>query len=188
MSAPPLELRHLLPLLLLGLLPLLCTHHAWAATPAKTLVECTLAEPSQQLALLRTASFVDTHVYRLRHGPQTWLLYDTQDDSLGMNVQWQCVATGANTRLLVLSGEFTANYLQGAAFYWEPHGGQVQRIDFAERNRPGWVQMTAQGPRVIFNNVGHESSHRYLIYGPRDAYEELDQLPPDLIRLQLQSH
>ncbi|AJO76059.1 hypothetical protein [Pseudomonas sp. MRSN 12121] len=188
MSTLPLAPRCLLHLLLFGLLPLLCAHHAGAAAPAKTLVECNLAGASQQLVLLRSASFVDTHVYRLRHGPRTWLLYDSEDDSQGMNVQWQCLATGADSRLLVLSGEFTANYRQGAAFYWEPRSGQVQRIDFAERNRPGWVQMTAGGPRVVFNNVGHESSHRYLLYGPGDAYEELDQLPPGLIRLQLRSH
>lgn len=180
MSSLPLTLRRLL----LGLLPLLLTAHTWAAAPAQTLVDCALAGPSQRLALLATPSFVDSSIYRLRHGPTTWLLYDSQDDSLGMNVQWQCVATGANTRLLVLSGEFSANYLQGAAFYWDPQSNQVQRIDFAERNRPGWVQITAQGPRVIFNNVGHESSHRYLVYGPGEAYEELDQLPAGLIQLQ----
>ncbi len=173
--------------LLLGLLPLLLTTHAWAAAPARTVIDCELAGSSQRLALLRSAAFVDSFIYRLRHGTQIWLLYNSEDDSLGMNVQWQCVATGTNSHLLLLSGEFTANYLQGAALYWDPQGNQVQRIDFAERNRPGWVQVTAQGPRVIFNNVGHESSHRYLVYGPRDAYEELDQLPAGLIKLHIKT-
>jgi len=80
----------------------------------------------------------------------------------------------------LISGEFTSNYLQGALFYFDDASKQIERLSFAERNRPGWILLTRQGPQVIFENKGHESSHKYLSYGRNDAFLEIDELPvPD---------
>ncbi|WPX16073.1 hypothetical protein RHM58_18450 [Pseudomonas sp. 10S4] len=79
--------------------------------------------------------------------------------------------------VLVISGEFTSNFLQGVLFYFNSGDGKIERIDFAERNRPRWVSISAQGAQVIFENTGNESSSKYLTYGKNGAYVELSELP-----------
>lgn len=44
-------------------------------------------------------------------------------------------------------------------------GRRIERINFAERNRPRWIKLSKQGVQVIFENTGNESSHKYLSYG-----------------------
>jgi len=76
-----------------------------------------------------------------------------------------------------VSGEFASNYLQGALFYFDSQEGKIERIDFAERNRPRWIRITMQGAQVIFENAGNESSHKYLSYGKNGVFQELDDFP-----------
>ncbi|MEB0229033.1 hypothetical protein QN414_32630, partial [Pseudomonas sp. 5S1] len=53
----------------------------------------------------------------------------------------------------------------------------IERINFAERNRPRWIKLSKQGVQVIFENTGNESSHKYLSYGKNGVYLELDEIP-----------
>ncbi|MOA37818.1 hypothetical protein D3C78_1594440 [compost metagenome] len=89
----------------------------------------------------------------------------------------QVACTGREIPVLVFSGQFTANALQGAAMALDPSSGAFSRVDFAERNRPRWIAL--DGPRfsVIFENSGQESTSRYLIYRTGGRIDEVDELP-----------
>ncbi|RON02611.1 hypothetical protein [Pseudomonas brassicacearum] len=165
---------------LLGFSLALLTIQVFAAQlQLKAVAHCELAGPKNAIELLRGSPLVDYYVYKIRHTQKNRFIFDTLDASRGASVQWQCVSNQPNMNVLMVSGEFTSNYLQGALFYFDQKTGQIERVDFAERNRPRWVQMSEQGARVIFENTGNESSHKYLVYGKGDTYLELDELPQE---------
>ena len=142
-----------------------------------TVAECDLAGSDSKLSLLRGRLLSDSHVYKIRQGQETRFLYADADTSFGSRVDWQCVPTGKGVSVFLVTGEFSSNYLQGILFFRDTNDRRVHRVEFAERNRPRWVLSGSKGPRVIFENVGHESARKYLIYGPADAYLETDELP-----------
>lgn len=151
---------------------------ALAAQPElKTANYCELAAPQNSISLLRSSPTEDSYVYKVRYAQETKFMYADSDESRGSEVQWQCVSDQKNANVLVVSGEFTSNFLQGALFYFDSDDGKIERIDFAERNRPRWVKISAKGAQVIFENTGHESSSKYLSYGKHGAYLELSELP-----------
>ncbi|QZD68489.1 MULTISPECIES: hypothetical protein [unclassified Pseudomonas] len=145
-----------------------------------TVTRCDLSSAESAVSLLSGHPILDSHVYKIRQSQKTNYLYEDSDASRGSNVHWQCVNLTKDVNALVISGEFTSNYLQGALFYFDGDSAQVERLNFAERNRPGWILLTQQGPQVIFENKGNESSHKFLSYGRNDAFLEIDELPvPD---------
>ena len=151
---------------------------AFADQPSlQTMVDCELAGSQNTISLLRGSPIIDSHIYKIRYAQITRFVYDDAEASRGSEVQWQCTSDRKNTNILVVSGEFTSNYLQGALFYFDSTDGKTQRIDFAERNRPRWIKISAQGAQVIFENTGNESSHKYLSYGKNGSFLELDQFP-----------
>ncbi len=152
--------------------------HAFAAQPPFTTVaECDLAGSDSRLSLLRGHPLSDAHVYKIRQEQETGFLYADADKSFGSRVDWQCVPTGKGVNVFLITGEFSSNYQQGILFFRDTTDRWVHRVEFAERNRPRWILSDSKGPQVIFDNVGHESVHKYLIYGPADAYLEADELP-----------
>lgn len=163
----------------LGGLMLLVSVSEALADPAvfKRIASCRLGAPDVRIELLRGKDGTDTWVYALRDsGPQHWL-YANAEDSQGYSVHWQCAGSEQGQGVLVLSGEFTSNFLQGAAFYLDPVSHRIERIAFAERNRPRWVMVSERGTYVVFENTGHESSSKYLLYAKDDGYQEVDELP-----------
>lgn len=164
----------------------------WATpVPFSTLTRCDLAA-DHRISLLRGDAFSGSSVYKVRGAHGLQFLYEDSDASRGSDVHWKCVALDKHSNALVVSGEFTSNYIQGLLFYYDAAERKVNRISFAERNRPGWIWLSTQGTQVIFLNVGHESSHKYLRYGKNEAYQETDELPfpvsargEKLIRLKL---
>lgn len=164
--------------ILLGLLVTILSSHALATEPRfMTQLSCQLGDSQSVISLLRGHPLSGTDVYRVRLPDAAGFLYEDADASRGSNVQSRCVPLKEGSRVLLVSGEFTSNYLQGVLFYLDLVDHKIGRIEFAERNRPGWIWLTEQGPQVIFANVGHESSHKYLIYGPNDRYQETDEFP-----------
>jgi hypothetical protein len=140
-------------------------------------ISCALAGSSRTVTLLRNSQIADSFIYKIRHTQKTNYLYDDADSSRGSNVQWQCIPDQNNSNLFVVSGEFTSNFLQGALFYFDSADGRIERINFAERNRPRWIKFSKQGAQVIFENTGNESSHKYLSYGKNGAHLEFDEIP-----------
>ncbi|WP_223484962.1 hypothetical protein [Pseudomonas sp. A-RE-19] len=151
---------------------------AFAAQPQlNSVINCELAGPNHTASLLRSSSIEDSYVYKIRHDKQTRFMYDDSTESRGSEVQWQCTSGEQYLNALVISGEFTSNFIQGVLFYFDSGDGKIERIDFAERNRPRWVKISAKGAQVIFENTGNESSSKYLSYGKHEAYLELSELP-----------
>lgn len=147
-----------------------------SAAPLETMIVCPpTATGTPVVALLRTRPILDSHLYLLSHSGKTEPVFGSAEASRGVGMQVTCV--GEQTSVLVFSGEFTANYLQGAAVAFDPVSRRLLRIDFAERNRPHWIGLGPAGMSVIFDNSGHESRSRYLIYTLADAIEESDELP-----------
>ena len=86
-----------------------------------------------------------------------------EDQSRGEDIQIACV--GTKERAFVISGEFTSNYLQGAAVRYNTKAKRWERVDFAERTRPAAVYFDAKGMAVLIpNSMRNESSKRYIIY------------------------
>jgi hypothetical protein len=163
---------------LFGIALVALSAEAFAAQPQlKAVVSCELAGPKNAVELLRGSPIVDSYVYKVRHSQKTRFIFDGSGASRGAAVQWQCASNHSNIKVLVVSGEFTSNFLQGTLFYFDSTAGQIERVDFAERNRPRWVRMSEQEVQVIFENTGNESSHKYLIYEKDGTYLELDELP-----------
>lgn len=151
---------------------------ALAAQPTlTTVIDCALTTRENTLTLLRNSQIADSFIYKIRHTQKTNYLYDDADSSRGSNVQWQCIPDQNNSNLFVVSGEFTSNFLQGALFYFDSADGRIERINFAERNRPRWIKISKHGVQVIFENTGNESSHKYLSYGKNGAHLEFDEIP-----------
>ncbi|MGL6243409.1 hypothetical protein [Pseudomonas sp.] len=142
-----------------------------------TVIDCELEGPKNTISLLRGSPIVDTYIYKVRHAQKASFMYEDAEASRGGNVKWQCASDQQNLNVLVVSGEFSSNFLQGVLFYFDSGDGHIERINFAERNRPRWVRISAQGAQVIFENTCNESSHKYLSYGRNGAFLELDELP-----------
>ena len=125
------------------------------------------------VAVLRSHPIADTQHYELRIGyDQPVALFDTAltansddtgfDAARGSDVQIACI--GAPEKVLVISGEFTANFLQGIAIRFNTTMHRWERIDFAERTRPAMVYLRADGMSVVFANRGQEMAGQYLVY------------------------
>lgn len=164
------------PLISIGFVTL--SIQAFAAQPQlNTVSHCELAGAQHSISLLRSSPIEDSYVYKVRYANDTKFMYDDSDESRGSEVQWQCIADQNKAHVFVVSGEFASNFLQGALFYFDTADGKIERVDFAERNRPRWVRISAQGAQVIFENTGNESSSKYLSYGKNGVSLELSELP-----------
>jgi hypothetical protein len=140
------------------------------------------------LTVSRSHPMAGTAIYRLRQGRETSrLLFDGEpDDSRGTDVRVQC--TGTRQRVMVLHGEFmSAGYPKGFVMLRESRTGRIQRLDFAERNAPGWLYLGPEDRLLVFPPGGRmETRRRYLVYrfapGPRDmaSTEDIVDALPDV--------
>lgn len=132
----------------------------------EAVTSCTLgSDRSHTLALLRDHTIDSTAVYYLSKddAAPVRLYQGDEDQSRGEDIQIACV--GTKERAFVISGEFTSNYLQGAAVRYNTKAKRWERVDFAERTRPAAVYFDAKGMAVLIpNSMRNESSKRYIIY------------------------
>lgn len=119
-------------------------------------------EPSTRLSLLSAQPIADSAIYYLRHKQRPSPVFASAELSRGAAMSIQCA--GREEKALVVSGEFSSNYLQGFAIRYNSASHELERIDFAERNRPSWVYLNRSGMAVVFQNSGNESSKKYLVY------------------------
>jgi hypothetical protein len=139
-------------------------HHA--AYSMEVVAECRLGEGgTRKVQLLRDYPIGTTAIYYLgEDGGTTQHIYRGEDRrSRGDSVQAACA--GTKERVLVVSGEFSSNYLQGVAIRYNTRARRIERVDFAERYRPSAVYLSSAGMLVLISNRGrNESSKRYIIY------------------------
>jgi hypothetical protein len=137
--------------------------HAFTAA-AELVTTCDIGgKTSSRVDAIRDSRIADTYVYYLRqNGTQRPFFGDT-DSSRGSSVQIACV--GSKERAFVVTGEFTANFLQGFVLSRNPISGVVERLDFAEKGRPAWLYLSPSETTVVIPTYGHgETNKKFVVY------------------------
>lgn len=158
---------------------------ASASYSAEVVTVCNLgAKTSLRVELIRDSKIASTHIYYVRQAGKRTPLFGAAELSRGSDVVAQCV--GTRQRALILSGEFTANAVQGVVFVSRPHPTGYGRLDFAEKGRPRWLYLGVNRLIVIVPTLGvGERSAKYTLYrhvlagAVEDQIEQADELPPD---------
>jgi hypothetical protein len=137
--------------------------HAFAAA-AELMISCDLGEkPSSRVDAIRDSKIADTYVYYLRQNGRVRPFFGDKDSSRGSSVQIACA--GRKTRALVVTGEFTANFLQGFVLRGNPKSGGIEQLDFAEKNRPTWLYLTASETAIVIPTHGYgETNKKFVVY------------------------
>lgn len=151
---------------------------------------CTLGTaPSTQIEVVNAQLIADSAIYYLQQQQKQTPVFASAEMSRGAAMSIQCA--GREEKALVLSGEFSSNYLQGFALRYNSASHEWERIDFAERNRPSWVYLNQSGMAVVFQNTGNESSKKYLIYqyisgkGQAEAAYGTNKVPTDSANIKI---
>lgn len=146
--------------------------------------QCTLGTaPSTQIKVVNAQPIADSAIYYLQQKQKHTPVFASAEMSRGAAMSIQCA--GREEKALVVSGEFSANYLQGFALRYNSASHELERIDFAERNRPSWVYLNQSGMALVFQNTGNESSKKYLVYqyisgkGQAEAAYGTNKMPTD---------
>jgi hypothetical protein len=154
-----------------------------AKAEAEVFAACDLGgDPTSRVEVIREAPVADTYVYLLRQNGKATPIFSDVDSSRGASVSAVCV--GRTNRALVLSGEFTANAVQGFVLTYRPANQKVGRLDFAEKSRPKWLFLSKDDTIVVIPTHGlGETSKKFVAYrtqkGSIDAAtgEGIDQPP-----------
>jgi hypothetical protein len=144
---------------------LLCCLLAHAFTAAAEVVTtCDVgSKTSSRVEAIRDSRIADTYVYYLRQNGRMRPFFGDKDSSRGSSVDVACV--GRNARALVVTGEFTANFLQGFVLSRNPKNGGVERLDFAEKNRPAWLYLTPSETTIVIPTYGYgETNKKFVVY------------------------
>jgi hypothetical protein len=156
---------------------------ATSAPAAELVLTCKLGpRPSQSVAVVRDLKIASTHVYYLQHGKVRTPFFGSLDNSRGSFVHVQCV--GAKQRALIVSGEFTANALQGFAITHFPESDRPERLEFAEKNRPMRLYLAPHEMLLVVATGGFgETDAKYIVYrhvsgrGEQDEAQGKNELP-----------
>ena len=144
---------------------LLCCLFAHAfAVAAELVTTCDLGgKASSRVDVVRDSKIADTYVYYLRQKGSKRPFFEDKDSSRGSSVQIACV--GSHARALVVTGEFTANALQGFVLSRNPKNAVVERLDFAEKNRPAWLYLSPSETDVVIPTHGYgETNKKFVVY------------------------
>lgn len=113
--------------------------------------------------MIRESKIADTYVYYLRQKGLKRPFFEEKDNSRGSSVVISCV--GSRTRALVVTGEFTANSLQGFVLRRNPKNETIERLDFAEKTRPGWLYLSPSETDVVIPTHGYgETNKKFVVY------------------------
>lgn len=144
---------------------------------------CNLGTQSaQRIEVVRDAPIEATHIYYLRQNGKSVPFFGTPEQSRGSNVVAHCA--GKDQHALVVSGEFTANALQGFVVT-QPSGlAGLERLDFAEKNRPSWLYLSSHELMIVIASSGYgETNGKYVVYrhftqkAERDRVDATNVLP-----------
>lgn len=133
-------------------------------TAAERVTSCDVGgKMNSRVDVIRNSQIADTHVYYLRQDGKKRPFFGDKDSSRGSSVQIACV--GSRARALVVSGEFTANFLQGFVLSRNPITGAVDRLDFAEKSRPAWLYLSPAETTVVIPMHGYgETNKKFVVY------------------------
>ncbi len=145
----------------IALFLMLVGHFAYGS---ELLLSCNVGtKTTTRVEIFRDSEIGDTHVYYVRHGGETRAFFDNRSDSRGSGVHSSCV--GKKQHVLITSGEFTANFLQGFVLVHNPITGKIERVAFAEKSPPEWVYLGSNETLVVFPTHGYgETNKKYVVY------------------------
>ncbi|MYN30173.1 hypothetical protein [Duganella levis] len=146
------------------LLYVVCMMTAVATHSAELVASCRLGSgAAQSVAVMRDSPAASTHIYYLQQGRKRTAFFGTTEQSRGSSVLVQCV--GNKHRALIISGEFTANAVQGFVLTYPFGQASPERLDFAEKSRPGWLYLGSDEMRVVVTTGGYgETNAKYVMY------------------------
>lgn len=161
-------------------LAVLAIFASYSAFGAELVKRCDLGgRPSEKIAVVRDSKIASTYVYYIQQGKVRKPFFGDRDQSRGADVRVECV--GKKSRVLIVSGEFTANALQGFAIASLAGADAPDRLDFAEKGRPSWLYLAPNEMAVVFETLGYgDSDAKYVAYrraGGQDQVEGVDQPP-----------
>ena len=163
---------------------LLCCLFTHAFSAAAELVKtCDVgSKADSRVDALRDSKIANTYVYYLRQNGSTHPFFEDKDRSRGSSVQIACV--GSHARALVVTGEFTSNFQQGFVLSRNPVNGMVERLDFAEKNRPAWLYLSPSRTDIVIPTHGYgETNKKFIVYrhfvgsGAEPQVVPMDELP-----------
>jgi hypothetical protein len=143
---------------------------------------CVIDEKSNtSISILREKNIGNTYIYYIqRNKDEKELLYSDQYASRGSQVKIQCA--GRRNRFLIITGEFSSNYLQGAAI--TNNGDFIDKFYFAERNLPIFLYSNGLTTLLIFSGKSQgEIPNKFVIYKHKTGDQReaeiygLDKLP-----------
>lgn len=158
----------------------------WLCTDVRSenlekVISCQLAS-TKIATLFRGHRISDTYLYSLQQeNNQPSLLFDNEDESRGIDVKVECA--GKYEQILVISGQFSSNYIQGLILRYNANNGQWERINFSERARPIFIYITDSDMSVAIPNQGNETDKKFIIYsyisgkGQSEETSAVDVLP-----------
>lgn len=112
---------------------------------------------------IRESRIADTYVYYLRQNGTKRPFFGSKESSRGSSVHVACV--GSKARALIVTGEFTSNFLQGFVLSHNSKTGAVERLDFAEKNSPAWLYLSPSETTVVIPTRGYgETSKKFVVY------------------------
>lgn len=138
------------------------TNSIYASEIVKT---CLLNSASKTTVELRRDSKIDdSFIYYWRKNDEGQnFLFEDKDLSRGSEVRSYCVIS--ELRALIISGEFSSNYLQGIVFTYNFKTHNIDKFRFAEKSRPEWIYLSKKMTLLIFSTRSHgETNKKYLIY------------------------
>ncbi|MTW03069.1 hypothetical protein GM668_13340 [Duganella ginsengisoli] len=136
----------------------------------------------QNVSVIKDAKVASTYLYYLKQDGNRIPFFGTTEQSRGDSILVQCA--GKKLRALIVSGEFTANALQGFVVTYAPGASSPERMDFAEKSRPRWLYLAPREIIVVFSTSGYgETSAPYVAYrhavgtSNADTIKALNELP-----------
>lgn len=143
---------------------LFCLFVSSFAASAELVASCELGgKMNSRVDVIRDSRIADTHVYYLRQNGKNRPFFGDKDNLRGSAVEIACV--GRKARALVVTGEFTANFLQGFVLSLNPKNGKVERLDFAEKNRPTWLYLSPSETTIVIPTNGYgETNKKFVAY------------------------
>ena len=160
---------------------MLFSQYAFSATK---LLSCNLGgSPPRIVDVLRGHKIYNTYVYYLRiNGSREQPVLGDTEKSRGTHTSLKCL--GNDARGLLFVGEFAANYPQGIVITYNASIGELERINFAERNFPAWLYRGPLGTMVVIPSGGYgETDKKFVVYrymageGQEEQTEFSDTLP-----------
>jgi hypothetical protein len=140
------------------------------------------AKATTHVEVVRDSEAGDTYIYYLRQHGKMHPFFGSPDASRGSDVHVTCA--GKKQRALIITGAFTANFLQGFVLMQSAGAGKIERLDFAEKSPPEWLYLGASKTMVVLPTHGYgETSKKYVVYrhvaGAKEDMEAvgMDRLP-----------